>query len=52
MKKLPKQKLILFSLTLIFFLSLFFWTKKTQAQIALPLTVAPARQELLVDPGE
>jgi hypothetical protein len=52
MKKLPKQKLITISLALILFLTAFFLTKKIQAQTILPLTVAPARQELLVDPGE
>jgi len=52
MKKLPQQKLIITFLTLILFLTIFFLAKKIQAQTILPLTVAPARQELLVDPGE
>lgn len=52
MKKLPKQKLIIIFLTSALFLTSFFIVKKIQAQTILPLTVAPARQELLVDPGE
>jgi len=52
MKKLPKQKLIITFLITALFLTSFFISKKIQAQTILPLTVAPARQELLVDPGE
>jgi hypothetical protein len=52
MKKLPKQKSTIVFLISIIFLVSFFFIKKVQAQNILPLTVAPARQELLVDPGE
>ena len=52
MKKLPFKKIVL-NTTLIFLLGFIFLTvSKVQAQTILPLTVAPARQELLVDPGE
>ena len=54
MKKLPKNKtIVFFFLVLLFFILIcFFLNQKADAQTILPLTVAPARQELLVDPGE
>ena len=52
MKNLPFKRIIL-TTSFIFLLGIVFLTvKKVQAQTILPLTVAPARQELLVDPGE
>lgn len=48
--KLPK-KIIIFGLSLSFFAS-FLLVKNIQAQEILPITVAPAKQEVMVNPGE
>jgi len=64
-KKLPKKStrkvkqdlkfkfFFLFLLTAaLFFLAFFFFLNQTHAQVNVPLTVAPARQELSIKPGE
>ncbi|MBM3205759.1 hypothetical protein FJZ41_02865 [Candidatus Shapirobacteria bacterium] len=52
--KLPKKILTLTALFFFLALSLFFLShyQPAEAQTNIPITVAPARQELLVDPGE
>ncbi|HUS60517.1 MAG TPA: hypothetical protein VMX76_04060 [Nevskiaceae bacterium] len=53
--KLPKNKLkdkIFYFLVILFTFLLTASSNPAQAQADIPLTVAPARQELLVDPGE
>ncbi len=49
--KLPNQKIILTSLAIMILASLFL-AKKINAQEILPITVAPAKQEVMVNPGE
>ena len=50
---LPKSKLKYILLSSIFVLSFFlFYLKEAQAVNVVPITAAPARQEILVEPGE
>jgi len=58
-KKLPKKSkpkinvfLLILLVAALFFTIFFIFLSQTQAQNNVPLTVAPARQELLIKPGE
>jgi len=48
-RALARNKLCLFAYLLI---CLFAYSRQVSAQVSLPLTVAPARQELIINPGE
>ena len=52
MKKLPKIFKIITSLSIIFGFVFIFKTDVANAQNAVPLTVAPARQQFVVNPGQ